>query len=48
MIYQWCPDGLMAAPAAGGFAEKHLKVAVTTRNWNTVTKLRALVEDGAA
>lgn len=26
VIYQWCPDGLLAAPAAGEFAQKHLKV----------------------
>jgi uncharacterized protein (DUF1697 family) len=44
VIYQWCPDGFMAAPAAGGFAEKYLGVTVTTRNWNTVTKLSALLE----
>lgn len=39
VIYQWCPDGLMAAPPVGAYAEKHLGVAVTARNWNTVTKL---------
>jgi uncharacterized protein (DUF1697 family) len=43
VIYQWCPDGLLAAPPVGGFAEKHLGVVVTTRNWNTVTKLAELV-----
>lgn len=44
VIYQWCPDGVLAAPAAGGFAEKYLDVTVTARNWNTVTKLSALLE----
>lgn len=44
VIYQWCPDGLMAAPPVGNFAEKHLGVTVTTRNWNTVTKLAELLE----
>jgi uncharacterized protein (DUF1697 family) len=44
VIYQWCPDGVLAAPAAGPFAEKHLDVTVTGRNWNTVTKLAALLE----
>ena len=44
VIYQWCPDGVLAAPAAGGFAEKYLGVTVTARNWNTVTKLSALLE----
>jgi len=43
VIYQWCPDGVLAAPAASAFVEKHLKVAVTARNWNTVTKLGALL-----
>lgn len=43
VIYQWCPDGVLAAPPAGSFAEKHLKVTVTGRNWNTVTKLAALL-----
>lgn len=44
VIYQWCPNGVLAAPAVGGFVEKHLDVTVTGRNWNTVTKLAALVE----
>ena len=43
VIYQWCPDGVLAAPPAGSFAEKHLNVTVTGRNWNTVTKLAALL-----
>jgi uncharacterized protein (DUF1697 family) len=43
VIYQWCPDGLLEAPPVGGFAEKHLGVAVTTRNWNTITKLADLL-----
>ena len=43
-IYQWCPDGFLAAPSVGAFAEKHLKVTVTARNWNTVTKLVELLD----
>ncbi len=43
VIYQWCPDGVLAAPPVSGFVEKHLKVAVTARNWNTVTKLAELL-----
>lgn len=43
VIYQWCPDGLLGAPPVGGYAEKHLRVAVTARNWNTMTKLAALL-----
>ncbi len=43
VIYQWCPDGLMAAPPVGALAERHLGVTVTARNWNTVTKLAELL-----
>lgn len=39
VIYQWCPDGLLAAPAVG-WPDGRL---VTTRNWNTVTKLVSLL-----
>jgi uncharacterized protein (DUF1697 family) len=45
VIYQWCPDGVMAAPPVGPFAERYLKVAVTGRNWNTVTKLAASLDE---
>lgn len=43
VIYQWCPDGVLAAPPVGGFAQKHLGVPVTARNWNTMTKLAQLI-----
>ena len=43
VIYQWCPDGVLAAPPVGGFAEKHLRVPVTARNWNTISKLVQLL-----
>lgn len=46
VIYQWCPDGLLAAPAVGPFVEKRLGVAVTARNWNTVGRLDGLVSAG--
>jgi uncharacterized protein (DUF1697 family) len=39
VLYQWCPDGLLESPAVGTYAEKNLGVAVTARNWNTMTKL---------
>jgi uncharacterized protein (DUF1697 family) len=45
VIYQWCPNGILEAPNVGGFVEKNLKVAVTARNWNTVTKLDALLAE---
>ena len=44
VVYQWCPQGILAAPNVGAFVEKHLKVAVTNRNWNTVTRLGAMLE----
>jgi uncharacterized protein (DUF1697 family) len=44
VIYQWCPRGILLAPNVSGFVEKNLNVAVTGRNWNTVTKLAALLE----
>jgi uncharacterized protein (DUF1697 family) len=44
VIYQWCPDGVQTAPQVGPFVERRLKVAVTARNWNTVTKLAALLD----
>jgi uncharacterized protein (DUF1697 family) len=43
VIYQWCPHGLIEAPNVSAFVEKNLKVAVTARNWNTVTKLGAML-----
>lgn len=43
VLYQWCPDGILAAPPVGGLAEKHLGVTVTARNWNTITKLDSLL-----
>lgn len=44
VIYQWCPDGIMAAPDVGTYAVKNLGVVATGRNWNTVTKLAAMLE----
>lgn len=43
VLYQWCPDGLLAAPPLAPFAERHLGVTVTARNWNTITKLASLL-----
>lgn len=39
VVYHWCPDGLLAAPPVGATVEKRWAVAVTARNWNTVTRL---------
>lgn len=41
VIYQWCPDGVLEAPPVPAFADKHLGVWTTARNWNTVEKLAA-------
>jgi uncharacterized protein (DUF1697 family) len=45
VIYQWCPDGILAAPPISGFVEKHLKVVASARNWNTVTRLGELLAE---
>jgi uncharacterized protein (DUF1697 family) len=42
-VYQWCPDGLMAAPDIGPYIKTHLRTDVTARNWNTITKLAELI-----
>jgi uncharacterized protein (DUF1697 family) len=42
-VYQWCPDGLMAAPDIGPYVKQHLRIDVTARNWNTITKLAELI-----
>lgn len=42
VIYQWCPDGFLAAPPVSGFVEKKLGVMASTRNWNTVTRVADL------
>ena len=46
VIYQWCPNGVLEAPAVGTFVERHFGVVATARNWNTVSKLGALVGVG--
>lgn len=43
VLYQWCPDGLLEAPAVGTYTEKYLGVTVTARNWNTTVKLADLI-----
>ncbi|OZM83674.1 DUF1697 domain-containing protein [Pseudonocardia sp. MH-G8] len=42
-VYQWCPDGLMAAPDVGPYITQHLHADVTARNWNTLTRLAGLL-----
>ena len=42
-VYVHTPDGYAATKLTGTYLERHLGVSSTTRNWNTVTKLVALV-----
>lgn len=42
--YLWCPDGILESPAAEALLGKAGR-GVTTRNWATVGKLLALVND---
>jgi uncharacterized protein (DUF1697 family) len=41
--YLWCPDGISRSPFNKLNFDRALGVAVTIRNWNTVTKLADLV-----
>jgi uncharacterized protein (DUF1697 family) len=41
-VYLWCPNGISKSPFARLNLDRILGVAVTMRNWNTVTKLAAL------
>lgn len=43
-IYIFCPDGYGRTKLTNNFFERKLKVAATTRNWKTVTKLVELLE----
>ncbi|MGH3621597.1 MAG: DUF1697 domain-containing protein [Sciscionella sp.] len=44
VIYQWCANGVLGSPNVGDFVRKHLRLEVTGRNWNTVTKLGTLLD----
>ncbi|MGI9000360.1 MAG: DUF1697 domain-containing protein [Pseudonocardia sp.] len=46
VIYQWCPDGVLAAPPISTFVERNLRQDVTGRDWNTVTKLATFLDEG--
>jgi len=43
-VYSWHPDGLARSKLAGLITDRRLGVAVTARNWRTVTKLLALAK----
>jgi uncharacterized protein (DUF1697 family) len=40
-VYLWCPNGITGSPFGKLNFDRILGVAVTMRNWNTVTKLAA-------
>lgn len=44
-IYTWLPGGLADSKLMKELTDKRLGVTATARNWNTVTKLLALVSD---
>jgi uncharacterized protein (DUF1697 family) len=43
-VYVSTPDGYAGTKFTGTFLERHLHVVSTTRNWNTVTKLCAIID----
>lgn len=44
-IYSWHPDGQGKSPLAEAIQRLSLRGAATTRNWNTIRKLVALLEE---
>eukprot|EP01113_Clastostelium_recurvatum_P024676 TRINITY_DN2945_c2_g1_i1.p1 TRINITY_DN2945_c2_g1~~TRINITY_DN2945_c2_g1_i1.p1 ORF type:complete len:201 (-),score=30.17 TRINITY_DN2945_c2_g1_i1:29-631(-) len=45
-IHSYHAEGVIKSKAAKLLTDKHLRVHVTARNWNTVTKLLAMADDG--
>jgi uncharacterized protein (DUF1697 family) len=43
-IHLWCPEGYRDAQLPKVLSDRRLGVAVTARNWNTVTKLLAMAD----
>lgn len=44
-LYLWCPNGVSESPFTQAYLEKRLKLTVTARNWNTVTRLLSILEE---
>lgn len=42
-LYVWCKNGVRESKLLKALTDKRLKVAITARNWNTVTKLLEMV-----
>lgn len=47
-IYLWCPDGLRNSPLAESTLGRRKGPAATVRNFNTVTRLVAMLDDSDA
>jgi uncharacterized protein (DUF1697 family) len=45
-IYAWHPEGINRSPLVKLLSGPRLGVTATARNWNTVTKLLAMIRDG--
>jgi uncharacterized protein (DUF1697 family) len=43
-IYVWCAGGMRDSPAMKAIERRRLGVAATARNWNTVLRLRDMLE----
>lgn len=46
-IYLWCPDGIRNSPLAKAATGKRDGSVATVRNWNTVTRLVAMLDEEA-
>lgn len=44
-IYAWHPDGIHTSKLAKQLSDRRLGVTATARNWNTVVKLLAMMDD---
>jgi uncharacterized protein (DUF1697 family) len=42
-LYMWCPAGISASPLFKVDFDRVLGTTVTTRNWNTATKILQLL-----
>jgi uncharacterized protein (DUF1697 family) len=45
-LYAWYPSGMQKSKLARMLSDKDLGVVATARNWNTVTKLLAIADEG--
>ena len=45
-IHAWCPGGIHRSPLLKALSDRRLGVAVTWRNWSTVTRLHELAGGG--